>query len=279
MKRSKNHQNSNIYSIRVVERAIQLLDCFSFQQKEHTMGELSELTNLSKSTVFRILQTLEKHKFIAYDPLSNRYSLGIKLFELGGVVFSSFSLRKAASRFLDHLEAKVNHTVLMGILEDGELVYIDKREGNEPIKLTSEIGKRRPPHFGMVGKTLMSYLSEIEVDNLLKKYPLEKVAPNSIIDIKKFKKSLNEIREKGYTYEYSEAVEGVIGIGAPIRNHLRKVVAAVGIAFSAFSANDQKIEGTINLVTETAKNISEALGFIETSKNSGGKAGNLKIRS
>ena len=266
MKRSKKHQNADTYSIRAIERAIQLLNCFSFQQKEHSMGELSALTSLSKSTVFRILQTLEKHKFVAYDPQSGRYSLGMKLFELGGVVFSSLSLRKAASPFLDHLGAKVNHTVLMGILEDGELVYIDKREGNEPIKLTSEIGKRRPPYFGMLGKTLMAYLSEIEVDNLLKKYPLEKVAPNSIIDIKKFKKSLNEIREKGYTYEYSEAVEGVIGIAAPIRNYSRKVVAAVGTAFPAFSVDDRKINGIIQLVTETAKEISMALGNVNVSR-------------
>jgi IclR family KDG regulon transcriptional repressor len=266
MKRSKNHQNSNIYSIRVVERAIQLLNCFSFQQKEYSMGELSALTNLSKSTVFRILQTLEKNKFISYDPLSNRYSLGMKLFELGGVVFSSLSLRRAASRILDHLEAEVNHTVLMGILEDGELVYIDKREGNEPIKLTSEIGKRRPPYFGMLGKTLMAFLSEKEVDDLLSQFPLEKVAPMSITDPKKFKRSLKEIREKGYTYEYGEAVEGVIGIAAPIRNHLRKVVAAVGTAFPAFSVDDRKINGIIQLVTETAKGISMALGNVNVSR-------------
>lgn len=265
MKRSKKHQNADTYSIRAIERAIQLLNCFSFQQKEHSMGELSALTSLSKSTVFRILQTLEKHKFVAYDPQSGRYSLGMKLFELGGVVFSSLSVRKAASPFLDQLGAKVNHTVLMGILEDGELVYIDKREGNEPIKLTSEIGKRRPPHFGMLGKTLMAFLPEKEIDVLLSRYPLEKVAPMSITDPKQFKQSLKEIREKGYTYEYSEAVEGVIGIAAPIRNHTRNVVAAVGTAFPVFSVNDRKIEEAILLVTDTAKNISEALGFIQVS--------------
>ena len=272
MKRSKNHQNSNIYSIRVVERAIQLLNCFSFQQKEHTMGELAQLTNLSKSTVFRILQTLEKHKFIVYDQQSNQYSLGMKLFELGGIIFSSLSLRKAASPFLDHLGAKVNHTVLMGILENDELVYVDKREGNEPTKLTSEIGKRRPPYFGMLGKTLMAFLPEKEVDDLLTRYSLKKVAPRSITDPKKFKRSLKEIRGKGYTYEYSEAVEGVIGIAAPIRNHLRKVVAAVGIAFPAFSANEQKIKDIIQLVTETTKEISVAMGFIEFPRERGGES-------
>lgn len=266
---TEGHRKVNNYSIRAIERAVQVLACFSFQQNEHTMGELAQMAKLSKSTVFRILQTLEKHKFVAYDPQSGRYLLGMKLFELGGIVFSSLSLRKAASPFLDHLEDKVNHTVLMGILEEGELVYIDKREGNEPVKLTSEIGKRRPPYFGMLGKTLMAFLSDKEVDDLLTQFPLEKAALMSITDTKIFKRSLKEIREKGYAYEYNEAVEGVIGIAAPIRNHLRKVVAAVGTAFPAFSANDQNVKETIQLVTKTAKEISVALGYIDGERERG----------
>lgn len=270
MKHSRRREReSNSYSIRAIDRAVQVLNCFSFHQNDWTLAELARLTRLSKSTVFRILQTLEKHKFIASDPLLNRYTLGMKLFELGGVVFSSFSLRKAASRPLDLLEAKVNHTVLMGILEDGELVYIDKREGNDPIKLTSEIGKKRPPYLGMLGKTLMAYVPEAEADALLSRYPLEKAASLSITDLRKFKKSLKEIREKGYTYECSEAVEGVIGIAAPVRNYLRKVVAAVGTVFPAFGSDDRKIRETIRLVMETAEEISKALGFIESSRDGG----------
>ena len=266
---TEGHRKVDTYSIRAIERAVQVLACFSFKKNEHTMGELAQMAKLSKSTVFRILQTLEKHKFVACDPQSGRYLLGMKLFELGGIVFSSLSLRKAASPFLDHLEDKVNHTVLMGILEGDELVYIDKREGNEPIKLTSEIGKRRPPYFGMLGKTLMAYLSDEEVEDLLYRLPLEKVAPMSITDPKKFKRSLKEIREKGYTYEYGEAVEGVIGIAAPVRNHLRKVVAAVGTAFPAFSANDQKVKETIHLIIQTSKEISIALGYIDGERERG----------
>jgi DNA-binding IclR family transcriptional regulator len=259
-------READFYSIRAIERAIKVLNCFSFQEKEHTLGELGQLTNLSKSTVFRILQTLKKHKFIAYDPLSNRYFLGIKLFELGGIIFSSLSLRKAASRSLDQLEAKLNHIAVVGILDEGELIYIDKREGNDPIKFTSEIGKRRPPYFGMLGKTLMAFLPGDEVDALLSRYPLEKIASQSITNRKKFKNSLKEIREKGYTYEHSEAWEGVIGIAAPIRNHLGKVVAALGVGIPDFTPDNREIEETVGLVNETAKEISVGLGFIQVSK-------------
>lgn len=256
---------SSPYSIRSIERALKVIDCFTTGKNLLTIGELACLTNLSKSTVFRILQTLEKHRFISHDYETNRYSLGMKLFELGGIVSSSFSLRKIASRFLDKLEKKINHTILMGILEDGELVYIDKREGKEDLKLTSEIGKRRPPYYGMLGKTLMAYLSENEIDNLLKKYPLKKVASRSITDPKKFKKSLKKIQKKGYTYEWSEAVEGVIGIAAPIRDHHGKVVSAIGVAIPKFNREKINKEEIIKLVLDTANEISKALGFSNSS--------------
>ena len=262
----KRLRGADFYSIRAVDRAIQVLNCFSFQEREHTLGELARLTKLSKSTVFRIIQTLEKQKFITFDPFSNRYSLGMKLFELGGIIFSSLSLRKAASRFLDQLEAKLNHIVLMGIFEEGELVYIDKREGSDLFQVTSEIGKRRPPYFGMLGKTLMAFLSEDEVDDLLKRYPLQKVGPRSITNPKKFKNSLRDIRKKGCICEYGEAWDGIIGIAAPIRNYLNKVVAAVGTALPAFSATDQIVKETIHFVNETANGISAALGLIEIPK-------------
>ena len=254
-------RKNNSYSIRSIERALKVMDCFSSEKNLLTMAELAHLTNLSKSTVFRILQTLEKYRLISHDPESNCYCLGMKLFELGAIVSSTLSLKKVASRYLDQLEEKLNHTILMGILDEGELVYIDKREGKEALKLTSEIGKRRPPYYGMLGKTLMAYLTEEEVDSLLKKYPLQKVASRSITDPKKFKKSLKEIQKKGYTYEWSEAVEGVIGIAAPIRDHQGKVVSAIGIAIPKFNREKINLGEIIKIVIASANDISKALGY------------------
>jgi DNA-binding IclR family transcriptional regulator len=150
---------------------------------------------------------------------------------------------------------------MMGILDGGQLVYIDKRESDSPLKLTSEIGKRNPPYFGMLGKTLMAFLSEEEVENLLRRFPLQKLASRSITDPKRFKESLREIREKGYILQESEAMEGVTGIAAPIRNHLGQVVAAAGTVFPSFDSNRQKINKIIHWVLEAAEAISLGLGY------------------
>jgi IclR family KDG regulon transcriptional repressor len=249
------------YSIRAIDRAVHILECFSLKQNELTLGELAEQTGLSKSTVFRILQTLERHRFIAFKPAANRYALGIKLFELGGIVFATLNFRSVAAPFLDRLSLKGERTVLAAMLEGGELLYIDHRERKASMRLTPVIGTRRPPHFGMLGVTLMAYLPEEEVDELLKLYPLVKIAPRAVVNPRTFKKQLEQIRTRGYTFEDNEAVEGMVGIAAPVRNHLGEIIAAVGVTFPSFKVAKRTIAKAIATVKETTDEISLALGY------------------
>ena len=254
--------NTESYAVKSIDRAFLILGAFSFERPHLTLGELNELLGLSKATLFRILQTLVKNRTVSYDPGSNKYSLGVRLFELGEVAISSMSLRQAASRFLDDLESDGGYPALVGILTEGELVYIDGRRGSHPVPLFgTRHGKRQPPHIGAVGKALMAYLPDGEVDELLARYPLKKVAARSVTDPLVFKEHLRETRRKGYAYEEGELVEGVIGIAAPIRNHLGKVIAAVGAVFPAFQTDNKKKQQMIRLVRETAKGVSEAMGF------------------
>lgn len=255
--------DGEVYSVKAIDRAIQVLNCFSSGSGQFTLGELAALTGLPKPTLFRILQTLEKNRFVSYDAASSKYCLGMRLFELGGVAFSSMSLRQTASKFVDALVLHTKFPAMVGILAEGELVYIDGRPGNGHVQLFgAQIGKRNPPHYGAVGKSLMAYLPNDEVDALLGRYPLHQIAPRSITDHALFKRSLQETRDKGYAYEEGELVEGVIGIAAPVRNHLGKVVAAVGMIFPAFRADDRRKKKITGLVTDAAMKISQAMGFV-----------------
>lgn len=250
------------YSVKSIDRAVGILGCFTFDRDHLTLGELKELCGLSKSTLFRILQTLVKNRVVCYDPASMEYALGVRLFEFGEIAVSSMSLRKVASRFLDALEMDSGYPALVGILDEGELVYIDGRRGREPVPLFgTRHGKRQPPHIGAVGRALMAYLPVSRVDELLARYPLKKIAPRSITDPAKFKESLRQVRKKGYAYEEGELVEGVIGVAAPIHNHAGNVIAAMGAVFPAFQADSKKKERMTRLVTAAGRKISEAMGF------------------
>jgi IclR family KDG regulon transcriptional repressor len=249
---------------RSLERSLQILCAFSAETQHFSLGQLSDAVHLAKPTVFRLCSTLAKYDFLRYDPAAKQYSLGLKLFELGGVVFASLSLRKVSSSYLDQLQAKLGKTTFLGILRDDELVYIDKKEDiRNPIRFASHLGRRRAPYFGMLGQVLMAYLPESEVDRLLEKYPLTPFTRKSITDPGVFKKRLKKIREQGYFVDGEEAIEGITGVAAPLRDFTGNVVAAIGAGFISSSANGKEVRKILHEILKTAQTISQELGHLE----------------
>ena len=148
-------------------------------------------------------------------------------------------------------------------MED-HLVYIDKREGDGMIRISSDVGWRRPLHYGMLGMVLMAGIESREVDRILENFPLEAHTPFSITDADAFSLRLEEIRVQGYVIEKEEAVEGLFGIAAPIKDYSRQVVAALGIALPVGQRNlKEGLDRTIDLVKKTCDMISSDMGYLK----------------
>jgi DNA-binding IclR family transcriptional regulator len=249
---------------RSLERALQILCVFNFDRQALTLTQLSNILDLSKATLLRLCSTLIKYDFLKYDQNLKQYSLGLKLFELGSVIFSSFSIRRVASPHLSQLQSTLGKTVFLGIIQNDELVYIDKREDSRnPIQFASQIGARRPPYFGMLGQILMAFLPSGEVDRLLEKTPLTVLTKKSITGEKEFKERLLRIREQGFFVDKEEALDGITGISAPIRDYTGEVMAGVGAGFISSSVDSKGMKKVIREVCETAKKISREMGYIE----------------
>ncbi|MHA1937114.1 MAG: IclR family transcriptional regulator [Candidatus Thorarchaeota archaeon] len=249
---------------RSLERALNILCAFSSQNSELKLTDLSQNLGLPKSTVFRLCSTLVEYDFLKYDKNQKRYSLGLKLFDLGGIVSSSFSLRKAASNPMTELQKKSGESVFLGILQDDQLLYLDKRDApDNPIKFATEIGTRRQPFFGMLGQILLAFLPDREVSRILDENPLQPITKKSITTRKALGGRLQTIREQGFAVERGEVIDGVGGIAAPIRDCTGKVVAAVGLRFLATSGGEGRVRELIGNVCKTAKRISADLGYKE----------------
>ncbi len=228
-----------------------------------TLAELSNNLNLPKSTTYRLVSTLSDYGFLKRNDSRKCFSLGLKLLELGGIVYNSISLRKIASPYLDQLQDRLGKTIFLGILQEDEVVYIDKKEDpKNPIRFSSEIGRRRPPYFGMLGQILLAYLPEEEVDRILKKHPLQPVTRKSITDKTEFKKKLANIRKQGFVIDKEEALDGITGIAAPVRDYSGKVVGGVGVGFITSSEDGKGVRRVIEEVCGTAKIISQELGYL-----------------
>jgi len=252
------------YRIQALDRALDLLDCFSYQSREMTLSVLAKQTGLNKTTAKRILANLTNRGYLQQDLETKRYHLGLRLFELGGIVYSSFSLRKAAAPHMRQLRDKTGMTVLLGVLRDDHLVYVDKLDGTGVIRISSDIGWRRRSNFGMLGMVLMASLPPEKISALLDEYPLEAYTTYSITDRDAFSLRLAQIHQDGYLFEKEEAHIGIVGVAAPVRDYSRAVVAAIGVAMTArqYDEEHNAEKKLIELVKETANDISTDLGYL-----------------
>lgn len=256
--------NNSIYRVQALERALDILDCFNFQSRELSLSDVVNRTGLNKTTAKRLIANLTARGYLQQDPQTRKYQLGMRLFELGGVVFSSFSLRRAAAAPMTGLQNKTGATVLLGVRMEDQLVYVDKREGDGMIRISSDVGWRRPLHYGMLGMVLLAGIESNEVDRILENFPLEAHTPFSITDFDAFSLRLEEIRVQGYVIEKEEAVEGVLGIAAPIRDYTRQVTAALGIALPLGQRNlTESVDRIVDLVKKTCETISSDLGYLK----------------
>lgn len=255
------------YNIRAIERALMVLDVFSRERRRLTLDELTKASGLSKPTVFRILSTLQSQRYVLLDKTDGRYRLGsvflaLASSALGSSALGSLNLGEITRPHLSELRNRAQATVLLGTLMEDLLVYLDKREGKGPVRLAADIGWRRdPPNYGMLGMTLMAHLDPAEQERLLQEAPLNAYTRSTVTDTDRFRQRLREIRECGYVVEFEEAIEGVWGVAAPVRNSTGNVVAAVGAALPMTVRSDERIAETIQLVRTCAKDISYDLGY------------------
>jgi IclR family transcriptional regulator, KDG regulon repressor len=263
-----NAKKEKTFYNRSLERALQILCIFNTGRQALTLGQVADIAKLPKATVMRLCLTLIDYDFLRYDEQTKQYSLGLKLFELGSVVYSTFSLQRIVGPYLTRLQLKLAKTAFLGVLQADELVYIDKRDDpRNPIRFASHIGIRRPPYFGMLGQLLMAYLPESEVNRLLKKTPLVALTKRSIIDEAEFKNRLKEIRKNQFFIDEEEAIDGIAGISAPVRDFTGNVIGAIGVGYISSSEDGKGKDLIIKEVRTVAREISQELGYFEEKKN------------
>ena len=255
-------KNEDRYNIRAVERALLVFDAFARERRKLSLDELTRLTGLSKSTVFRLLSTLQNQNYILMDKKDGSYRLGSVFLTIASAVLDSLNLRTITRPFLNELRNKAQTTVLLGVLLEDHLVHLDKSGGRGPVRLAADIGWRRdPPNYGMLGMILMAFLEPFEVDRLLREYPLSAYTPKSLTDPGLFCQRLAEIRESGYVVEFEETMDGVWGVAAPVWNSDCEVIAAVGAVLPMTVKSDKCVAETLNLVKICSGEISAALGY------------------
>jgi len=148
------------YVLGSVNNALRLLEAFNPEKPEMSIAELSRALGVSRSTAFRLLATLQIRGYVTQDPVTNKYRLGLKLLHLGGFVQRELTLCREARPFLETLSRKCGETVHLAILEQEEVIFIDKVESYRPMRMGSYVGARMPAYCTGTGKVLLAHLPE-----------------------------------------------------------------------------------------------------------------------
>lgn len=249
------------YVVKVLEKALKILEVYSRHENAFTLDGLTKRTGLHKSTVFRILSTMEKNGYIRYDPEDGFYRLGLRFLELGGVVYSSTSIRKSASPYLDAVARSLKATILVGVIIDDQFSYIDKREGDSILRIPSYLGAKMPPTESFLGLTLLTFMDPSERKRLLRQHPIKKHTERTLTKIKEAEVKLDQAAQMGYFVERGEFFDGVTQMGVPIRGATGNTVAALGACLQEFRVSDENLEWPVQELVKTANLISRELGF------------------
>lgn len=202
--------------IRSVERALAILRAFASGAPELSVSELGRAVGLHKSTVHRLLGTLERAGFVMQDAASRRYRLGLPLFELGSLVVNTMEVRRTARPYLEEIHRACGETVHLGILDEGEVVYIDKIESTRRVRMYSQIGRRAPAHCTGLGKVLMAYLPDAALSEIIERRGLRRFTSKTITSPKELRDHCALIRQQGYALDTGEHEDLIQCAAAPI---------------------------------------------------------------
>ncbi len=270
---------SSPYRVQVLERSLGILELLCSNGPELSLIELSEQLQLHKSTTHRLVGVLEQHRFVEKSSSSGKYKLGLKLFELGSKAIAHLDWRERARRYLQRLAFDTGETAHLCILDDGEVLYLEKGEAPRTVRVPSIVGRRYPAHCGAAGKTLLAFQPEDEIDDLIKRRGLKAYTRNTFTTPAQLRDGLRLVREQGYAIDNEEFEEGLECIGAPIRDYSGKVVAAISIAGPTFRITEDKLPVLARSVIEAAQELSADLGYPEemTKRERTAVAGEAKV--
>ncbi len=248
-------------SLQTVERALKVLEIIaggsmSSQEIETAMG-------LNRTTVARLIYTLLSNGYIEKDERTSKYKLGLKVVELGSLRLNQIELKTEAVPHLRELSMNLNQVCHMGVLVDGEVVYIEKIEPISTMRMFSAIGRRVPVHSTSLGKSLLSGLSNDEIVEILEDKGMKVFTKNTNEDIGSLLKEIELVNKNGYGIDDEENEENIWCISAPIKDYRNKVIAAISTSGQNREYLKDSNSIAIKYIKETAYKISKRMGYNE----------------
>jgi IclR family KDG regulon transcriptional repressor len=246
-------------NLSAVSRTFTILEKLSLVASS-SLEELSKASGLAKPTVYRFLLTLRDLGYVHRDE-GDKWFLTMKLFGMGSRALDHMELPLVARPIALKLSQELGETVHMGILDEGEVLYVLKIESRYTIRMYSRVGKKIPLYCSAMGKTLLAHADIPERESLLSSIKLVPFTPNTIKDRTRLEKALDKILDEGIAEDAQEHEEGITCLAAPVKDHTGGVVAALSASWPVFRFDQSLKRAYIQQIKKAADEISAILGY------------------
>jgi DNA-binding IclR family transcriptional regulator len=236
-----------------LERALAILEFVAHKSGGLTNAEISGHFKMATSSSSYILKRLERGGYLRRDPESARYEIGLKLVALSHGALRDMGLRRIAEPILHRVSAETKTSALIGVLERGRVMIVDKVEKPDLARIDIDIGVRYPAHSTALGKVLLAHLPERQLLDLFDHYGLPKTSPKTIASRSRLLEELRIVQKQGYAVSDGELFMGIRAVAAPIFDAGEEVSAAVSITGVTVSVEETTL---INTVKAAAREIS-----------------------
>jgi DNA-binding IclR family transcriptional regulator len=252
--------SSDIYKLQTLDRAFAVLDLLASSSALLAVAEVVDALHLHKSTAHRLLKVLERHRMVERAQ-NGKYRLGLRLCNLGSRAIEQYDLRDRAYPHLRTLVSAVAETAHLCILEKMHLIYIDKQEPEQRIRMISRVGASSPIYCTAVGKAILATMPRARVEEMLPQLDTRRFTRRTITSREALLEELERTKRRGYAVDDEEREEGVRCAGVAIFNARGEAIAALSISGPSFRMTMQKIPRIVCELMTCAQGIQQDLRY------------------
>ncbi len=248
--------------IKSLEKGLNILSLLSRHGSPLKLEELVKISGMRKTSCFRILQTLTRAGFAVKDKDTCGYFIGPKIISIGLSALGSRGVRELALPLMKEIREKTGTTVNLGILDGHDVIFVERFQSAHIVETNLQVGSRLPVQLSSMGKAILAYLPEAELEAVLKQIHLEKKTEKTITSIAALKCELSKIRKKGFALNDEELETGLFAIAVPLLNHAGVAVAAMNISFPLMRhSREEAMKVFCPMILDAGKEISAMIGF------------------
>jgi IclR family KDG regulon transcriptional repressor len=221
-------KDPEMYNVRAVERAMQILSSFDSEHAERGVSEIAQATGLHKATAYRIIMTLLNGGFLERTPDGERFRLGLRAVELGLGALRDLDFRQAAFPYMQQLVERFQEICTLGVFDHGQVLHVEIVHSKHTLTIAARVGRHLPAHCTASGKVLLAFLPPAVVEPILNA-PLAAYTERTITSPARLREELEVVRQRGYALDDEEFEVGIRAVAAPIQDIDGNVIAALSM--------------------------------------------------